>query len=83
MSGVRPCVAALTGTAAVDTHTRELTIGHTAGEQMSESQWIDLALVCGSMRSAERIVGAVIDVLIVQEDDDALRHGALQGRGSR
>jgi len=83
MSGVRPCVAALTGTAAVDTHTRELAIGHTAREQMSESQWIDLALARGSMRSTERIAGAVIDVLIVQEDDDALRYGALQGRGSR
>jgi len=46
---------------------------------MSESQWIDLALARGSMRSTERIAGAVIDVLIVQEDDDALRYEPFRG----
>ena len=50
--------------------------GDTAREQMPESQRIDLAFTGGRVTNTERIAGAMIDVLAVQEDDDTLRHRA-------
>ena len=45
---------------------------------MSESERVHLALPRSGIASVERIAGAVIDVLVVQEDDDPLRYRAAQ-----
>jgi len=80
---VRPWVATLAGTAAIDAYTREAAGGDTACEQTAESQRIDLALARGSTGRAERIASAVIHVLIVQKDDDALQYRTAHWRAPK
>jgi hypothetical protein len=79
--GVGSRVAALARAPTIHSHARETTARGTAGEQMAERKRIDLTVPRGRTGRAERVAGAMVGVLVVEEEDDSLRSGVVQHRG--
>lgn len=76
MRRVRAGIATLTRSAAVDAYALKPAVGHATGKQPAKSNWVHLSLARAGITSAECLSSTMVDVLEVEEDDDASRpHG--------